>query len=66
MQADVRDAARQDIVFEEMAAQHGRMDGLVSAAAVQNVTRVLDYPVEKISEVSCSDFLLIPGINQLM
>lgn len=54
VQADVRDSERQDIIFEEMAAKHGRMDGLVSCAAVQNVTRVMDYPVEKISEVRCS------------
>lgn len=50
-QADVRDAARQDTIFEEVAAKHGRMDGLVSAAAIQNVTRVMDYPTEEISKV---------------
>ena len=49
---DVQDAANLDKVIGEIAAEHGRMDGLIAAAGVQNVTPALDYPPDKITEVS--------------
>jgi len=54
---DVQDAKDLDWVISEAAAAHGRMDGLIAAAGVQNVTPALEYPPEKISEVSKSLFL---------
>ena len=49
---DVQDANDLDTVISDIASQHGRMDGLIAAAGVQNVTPALDYPPEKITEVS--------------
>ena len=49
---DVQDAANLDKVIGEIAAEHGRMDGLIAAAGVQNVVPALDYPPDKITEVS--------------
>lgn len=40
-------------MISEAAAAHGRMDGLIAAAGVQNVVPALEYPPEKIGEV-CS------------
>ena len=58
---DVQDADNLDKVIGEIAAEHGRMDGLIAAAGVQNVTPGLDYPPDKITEVSTThtslDFL---------
>ena len=57
---DVQDAKDLDWVISEAAAAHGRMDGLIAAAGVQNVQPALEYPPEKIGEVSqwrISDFL---------
>ena len=48
----MQDAANLDNVVSEIAGEHGRLDGLVAAAGVQNVTPALDYPPHKISEVS--------------
>ncbi|KAK5089796.1 hypothetical protein LTR70_006170 [Exophiala xenobiotica] len=48
---DVQDAKDLDWVISEAAAAHGRMDGLVAAAGVQNVTPALEYPPEKIAEM---------------
>lgn len=53
---DVRDAEHQELVFSEIAGLHGRLDGLVAAAAIQHVCPALEYPPEKITEVSSSDF----------
>jgi NADP-dependent 3-hydroxy acid dehydrogenase YdfG len=49
---DVQDATDLDNVIAEIAAKHSRMDGLIAAAGVQNVQPALEYPPEKISEVS--------------
>lgn len=49
---DVQDAQDLDNVISEIAAKHSRMDGLIAAAGVQNVQPALEYPPEKISEVS--------------
>lgn len=38
--------------MSEIADKHSRMDGLIAAAGVQNVTPALDYPPDKITEVS--------------
>jgi NAD(P)-dependent dehydrogenase (short-subunit alcohol dehydrogenase family) len=51
-QVDVQDAKDLDKVVGEIASEHSRMDGLIAAAGVQNVTPALDYPPEKIGEVS--------------
>ena len=49
---DVSDAANLDKVIGKIASEHSRMDGLIAAAGVQNVTPALDYPPDKITEVS--------------
>lgn len=49
---DVRNAEQQDAVFSEIADEHGRFDGLVAAAAIQYICQALQYPPEKITEVS--------------
>jgi hypothetical protein len=36
----------------EIAQQHQRLDGLIAAAGVQYVSPALEYPSEKIGEVS--------------
>ena len=51
-QIDVQDASNLDTVIADIADKYGRMDGLVAAAGVQNVTPALDYPPQKITEVS--------------
>ncbi|EXJ91706.1 hypothetical protein A1O3_00256 [Capronia epimyces CBS 606.96] len=48
---DVRQADDVDRVVARIAQRHGRMDGCVTAAAVQNVTPALDYPADKIMEM---------------
>ncbi|KIW39014.1 uncharacterized protein PV06_08831 [Exophiala oligosperma] len=48
---DVREAGNLDRVISEIAERHGRMDGLIANAAVQNVTPALDYTPEKIMEM---------------
>ncbi|OAL19413.1 hypothetical protein AYO22_09575 [Fonsecaea multimorphosa] len=48
---DVREAGNLDRVIEEIATNHGRLDGLIAAAAVQQVTPALDYTPEKIEEM---------------
>lgn len=57
---DVQDAANLDKVIGEIAAEHGRMDGLIAAAGVQNVVPALEYPPDKITEVrrnaTCNSF----------
>lgn len=50
-QVDIRDADNVDKVIAMAADRHGRMDGLVAAAAIQNVTPALEYPPEKIMEM---------------
>lgn len=55
-QADVASAENLDSVVAEIAAKHQRMDGLVAAAGVQFVKPALEYPPEKIDEVSGSKF----------
>ena len=49
---DVQDATDLDNVVADIAAKYERMDGLIAAAGVQNVTPALDYPPHKITEVS--------------
>lgn len=39
-------------MISDIAAKYGRMDGLIAAAGVQNVTPALEYPPNKITEVS--------------
>jgi NAD(P)-dependent dehydrogenase (short-subunit alcohol dehydrogenase family) len=51
-QVDVQDANNLESVIADIASKHERMDGLVAAAGVQNVTPALDYPPHKIGEVS--------------
>ncbi|OQV08452.1 hypothetical protein CLAIMM_12725 [Cladophialophora immunda] len=48
---DVREAGNLDRVIEEIATHHNRLDGLIAAAGVQNVTPALDYTPEKIEEM---------------
>lgn len=48
---DVQDAENLDAVIGRIAKKHSRLDGLVAAAGVQNVTTALEYPPEKITEV---------------
>lgn len=48
---DVQDSQSLDTVISSIANEHGRMDGLIAAAGVQNVTAALDYPPDKITEV---------------
>ena len=48
---DVQDAEDLDNVISDIASQHSRMDGLIAAAGVQNVTPALEYPPHKITEV---------------
>ena len=60
---DVQDAGDLDSVMDEIAGKHSRMDGLIAAAGVQNVTPALEYPPDKIGEVrgmeSDESYLLI-------
>ena len=48
---DVREAGNIDRVIEEIATRHSRLDGLIAAAGVQNVSPALEYPPEKIEEM---------------
>lgn len=50
-QVDVQDASDLDAVVAAIASKHSRMDGLIAAAGIQNVTPALDYPPHKITEV---------------
>ncbi|KAK5169601.1 uncharacterized protein LTR77_005578 [Saxophila tyrrhenica] len=50
-QVDVQDASNLDSVIEDIASKYGRMDGLIAAAGVQNVTPALEYPPHKITEM---------------
>lgn len=49
---DVSNADDLDSVIAGIADQHSRLDGLLAAAGVQNVTPALDYPPHKITEAS--------------
>lgn len=46
-QVDVRDNAELNRIFESIATQSGRMDGLVAAAGINYETPALDYPAEE-------------------
>ncbi|OAG41865.1 hypothetical protein AYO21_03868 [Fonsecaea monophora] len=48
---DVREAGNLDRVIEEIATHHKRLDGLIAAAGVQNVTPALDCTPEMIEEM---------------
>lgn len=48
---DVRQAEDVDRVISKIAERHQRMDGAITAAAVQNVTPALEYPPDKIMEM---------------
>lgn len=52
-QVDVQHASEINEVVAEIAERHSRLDGLIAAAAIQNVAWAIDYPPEKISEVEC-------------
>ena len=54
---DVQDAEDLDNVISDIAIKYSRMDGLIVAAGVQNVTPALDYPPPKITEVSLATHL---------
>lgn len=59
---DVQDAEDLDKVVSDIAGKYGRMDGLIAAAGVQNVTPALKYPPHKITEVSsCLGMLIQKG-----
>lgn len=49
---DVQDADDLDSVVSDIAGKYSRLDGLIAAAGVQNVTPALEYPPPKITEVS--------------
>ena len=49
---DVQDAPGLNAAIAEIAAERERLDGLIAAAGVQYVSTALDYPPEKINEVS--------------
>jgi NAD(P)-dependent dehydrogenase (short-subunit alcohol dehydrogenase family) len=53
-QVDVQNAVGLDDSIAEIAAKHQRLDGLIAAAGVQYVSSALEYPSEKIGEVSRS------------
>ncbi|EXJ93588.1 alcohol dehydrogenase [Capronia coronata CBS 617.96] len=48
---DVREAESVDQVISKIADRHKRMDGAITAAAVQNVTPALEYPVDQIMDM---------------
>jgi NAD(P)-dependent dehydrogenase (short-subunit alcohol dehydrogenase family) len=48
---DVRDAINLDHTIDEIASRHNRLDGLIAAAGVENVTPALEYLPEKIDEM---------------
>lgn len=60
---DVQDANNLDEVVSGIAGKHQRMDGLIAAAGVQNVTPALDYPPDKITEVSCPSTSTLNAIS---
>lgn len=43
---DVQDAASLNKIVEEIAAKHGRLDGLIAAAGIQQETTALEYTSE--------------------
>lgn len=51
-QVDVQDADGLDASVGEIAAEHQRLDGLIAAAGVQFVSPALEYPPDKITEVT--------------
>ena len=51
-QVDVQDEAGLDASIADIAAKHQRMDGLIAAAGVQYMSSALEYPSEKVGEVS--------------
>ncbi|KAF2167688.1 hypothetical protein M409DRAFT_21841 [Zasmidium cellare ATCC 36951] len=53
---DVQHASDLNDVVAEIAGKHSRLDGLVAAAGVQRVTKALDYPPEKITEMMNINF----------
>lgn len=42
-QIDVRDVEKLNEIVEEIASKHGRLDGLVGAAGIQQETTALEY-----------------------
>lgn len=48
---DVQDVNNLNAVISDIAGEHQRLDGLVAAAGIQNVTPALEYPLEKINEM---------------
>ncbi|KAK3703787.1 hypothetical protein LTR37_014233 [Vermiconidia calcicola] len=53
---NVQDAGDLDDVIADIASKYGRMDGLIAAAGVQNVTPALEYPPDKITEMMDINF----------
>jgi len=60
-QLDVRDSGRLNEVVEEIASRHGRLDGLVAAAGIQQETSALEYKaadIEKMLSVNVTGVFL--------
>lgn len=55
-QVDVLHETTLNDVMSAVAAKHGRMDGLIAAAAMQHVQAALDIPAEKITEMMDTNF----------
>ncbi|KAK4494007.1 hypothetical protein PRZ48_015193 [Zasmidium cellare] len=53
---DVQHAPELNAAVAEIAGEHSRLDGLVAAAGVQRVTKALDYPADKITEMMNINF----------
>lgn len=49
---DVQDATSLNSTISEIAAERQRLDGLIAAAGIQYVSPALEYPPERITEVS--------------
>ncbi|KAK7451575.1 hypothetical protein CaCOL14_009535 [Colletotrichum acutatum] len=50
-QVDVRDVAQLNDIVEGIANQHGRMDGLIAAAGIQQETPALEYKAEDVDRM---------------
>jgi NAD(P)-dependent dehydrogenase (short-subunit alcohol dehydrogenase family) len=49
--ADVRDAAVLNVIVKAVADWHGRMDGLIAAAGIQQETPALEYSAEDVDKM---------------
>lgn len=55
-QVDVQDASQLDTVISAIADKHGRMDGLIAAAAIQRVEPALSYPPEQMAKMMAINY----------